>query len=225
MLLQVENATRRYTTAAETVTAVAGVSLAVPAGEFLLIRGRSGSGKTTLLNLMGGLESPSSGRVRYAGRDLAEISRAEMIALRRREIGFVFQAFALVPELTAWENVEMPLRIAGLRPRRTRRLALRYLDLVGLARRSHHYVFELSGGEQQRVAIARGLVTEPRVLFADEPTGELDQATSRKMVELFREAAGRGTAVCLTSHDPSLADVADRVVDLEDGRVVEEMRR
>jgi putative ABC transport system ATP-binding protein len=137
----------------------------------------------------------------------------------------VFQAFALVPELTAWENVEMPLRIAGLGPSQTRDRALACLELVGLGRRSHHYVFELSGGEQQRVAIARGLVSEPRLLFADEPTGELDQATSRSMVELFREAARRGTAVCLTSHDPALAEVADRVIDLEDGRVVGEVRR
>jgi putative ABC transport system ATP-binding protein len=161
----------------------------------------------------------------YGNRRLADLTLRQMIGLRRREMGFVFQGFALIPELTAWENVELPLRIAGIDPAESSRRAHRYLERVGLGKRARHYVFELSGGEQQRVAVARGLVSEPGLLFADEPTGELDRATGRRIVALFREAADGGAAVCLTSHDPELAEIVDRVIDLEDGRIVGEVRR
>ena len=196
------------------------VSLDVHAGQLLLIRGRSGSGKTTLLNLLGGLEPLSSGRILYEGRDLNAFSGAQVIRWRRRDAAFVFQAFALVPELTAWENVELPLRISRVAPAEASGRASRILAEVGLAGRAHHRVLELSGGEQQRVAVARALVSDARVLFADEPTGELDRETGARIVRLFRGAARAGAAVCLTSHDQALIEQADRVIELEDGRIV-----
>ncbi len=222
-LIRVENVSRVYRSDVEEIYAVRQISLSVRAGELVLIRGKSGSGKTTLLNLMGGLEKPSQGHVYYEGKSLSLLSARQTTQWRRHQVGFVFQAFALIPELSACENVDLPLRIAGSRPREATHRALDCLERVGLSRRAHHRISELSGGEQQRVAIARCLVAEPRIVFADEPTGELDQATGLRMIELFRaEVEERNTAICLTSHDPQVAVLADRIFTLEDGKVVAE---
>jgi putative ABC transport system ATP-binding protein len=225
-LVEVERLSRIYASGVEEIRAVDDVDLCMETGRIVLIQGKSGSGKTTLLNLIGGLDVPSAGRVSFRGRDLSAMSRREMARLHRREIGFVFQAFALMPGLTACENVDLPLRIAGCRPREAEVRALRCLEQVGLAKRAHHRTEELSGGEQQRVAIARGLVGQPRLLLADEPTGDLDHAMAVRILGLFREIVeSTGTTICLTSHDPVVADYAHRVYTMEDGKLDEERER
>jgi putative ABC transport system ATP-binding protein len=219
-ILLTEGLWRTYSSAGETIDAVRDAEIALEAGRVALIQGKSGSGKTTLLNLVGGLDVPTAGRVLYRGKDIAGFSPRERTAWHRREVGFVFQAFALLAGLTACENVDLPLRISGCEPEEATSRALAALEKVGLAKRAHHRTEELSGGEQQRVAIARGIVTEPRLLLADEPTGELDRATAARMLEILRDLA-RSThaAVCLTSHDPSVAGLVDAVFLMEDGAV------
>ena len=218
--LEASGIVREYPSGASVVHALAGVDLRVEAGELIAIRGRSGSGKTTLLNMLGGLDRPTSGSVVIEGRDLARLSTAELIDLRRRTIGFVFQGFGLLPILSAAENVEIPLRLAsvasGVRQERVQEM----LDVVGLGGRAGHRPAELSGGEQQRVAIARALANRPRILLADEPTGQLDSETGHVIMQLIRRVvrAEGGTAIVAT-HDPAMLDVADRVVELHDGRL------
>ena len=224
-LLRAEGLWRIFAMGNGMVEAVRGATLSLEPSTVTLIQGKSGSGKTTLLNMIGGLDTPTAGRGLYRGRDLAAISPRERTLSYRKEIGFVFQAFALIPGLTACENVDLPLRIAGSPPAVATSRALQALTLVGLAARAHHRTDELSGGEQQRVAIARGIVSEPRLLLADEPTGELDHATARLMLEIFQELAhSGGTAVCLTSHDPSVAELADVVFSMNDGMLEREAR-
>src|SRR5690606_9155861 len=159
-----------------------GVDLDIHIGEFVTLMGRSGSGKTTLLNLIGGLDQPTRGRVVYDGRDLKSFSQRELTRWRRTQVGFIFQAFALLPALTALENVELPLRVAGVTPKKAYARAMECLELVGHGKRAKHRSYELSGGEQQRVGIARALSAKPRLLIADEPTGELDEATGRQIM-------------------------------------------
>lgn len=218
--LEASGIVREYRSGASVVHALAGVDLRVEAGELIAIRGRSGSGKTTLLNVLGGLDRPTSGSVVVEGRDLARLSTAELIDLRRRTIGFVFQGFGLLPILSAAENVEIPLRLArvasGVRQERVQEM----LDVVGLGGRAGHRPAELSGGEQQRVAIARALANRPRILLADEPTGQLDSETGHVIMQLIRRVVRTGgvTAIVAT-HDPAMLDVADRVVELHDGRL------
>ena len=211
---------RVFASGGQQVRAVNGVDLTVAEGEFVALVGRSGSGKTTLLNLLAGLDRATSGAVLFEGRDLATMSERELVALRRRRQGFVFQSFGLLPLLSAYENVELPLRInaVGYRERHERVAAL--LETVGLTRRAEHRPYELSGGEQQRVAIARALVTRPHVVFADEPTGELDSTTALSISSLLRGVVREegGTLVTAT-HDLTLSGMADRVVELEDGAV------
>ncbi len=222
-LLVLQGLSRFFSGAGEQVRAVCEVNLSVLPGTLVLIQGKSGSGKTTLLNLMGGLDTPTTGTIRIRGRDISRLSRREAALLHRSEIGFVFQAFALMPGLTACENVDLPLRIAGFRARDAQDRALRCLELVGLAKRAHHRTEELSGGEQQRVAIARGLVREPRLLLADEPTGELDHAMVARIMTLFRQIVrDSGMTICLTSHDPAVQPYVDRRYTMVDGRLVEE---
>jgi putative ABC transport system ATP-binding protein len=214
---------RTYASAHETVRAVRDVSLALEPGLLIAIQGRSGSGKTTLLNLIGGLDAPTEGRVLYRGRDIAGFAPRELTRWHRREVGFVFQAFALVPGLTAGENVDLPLRIAGCPAEEAASRAREALELVGLGRRAHHRTEELSGGEQQRVAIARGFVGHPRLLLADEPTGELDRPMAARIMGLFRELARtEGMTVVLTTHDPAVAGQADMVFTMEDGTLTPE---
>ena len=203
------------------VTALSAVSLSVAEGDFLAVTGRSGSGKTTLLNLLSGLDRPSTGSVYFHGDDLSQLREADLVDMRRHRIGFVFQSFGLMPLLSAQENVELPLHIGGLSWRERRQRAAESLRAVGLGTRSRHRPFELSGGEQQRVSIARALVTQPEVVFADEPTGELDASTARSIAETLAEvAASKRVTVIVATHDLDLAATAQRRLDLVDGQVV-----
>ena len=214
--------TRVFASGGEQVKAVNNVSLDVTKGEFLAVMGRSGSGKTTLLNLMAGLDRPTEGKVLFQGLDLASLGETEMARLRRQKIGFVFQSFGLLPLLSAYENVELPLHLAGLARRTRRERALEALDIVGLSNRVRHRPFELSGGEQQRVAVARALVTRPEVIFADEPTGELDTVTADAIATIFRDALqSQGITIIVATHDPALSSKADRIMQIFDGALVD----
>ena len=209
--------TRAFESGGSTVWAVSGVDLEVKAGEMLAVTGRSGSGKTTLLNLLSGLDRPTGGAVSFQGEDLSRLPDKELVELRRRKIGFVFQSFGLMPLLSAQENVELPLHIIGVSWRERRRRAQEVLDSVGLGTRARHRPYELSGGEQQRVSIARALVTQPEVVFADEPTGELDTTTSRAITAILREISANGTTVITATHDLSLAEASERRLEMVDG--------
>ncbi len=203
------------------VRAVNGVTLNISPGEFVALVGRSGSGKTTLLNLLAGLDRPTSGQVWFEGRELSSLPERELVGLRRQRIGFVFQSFGLIPLLSAFENVELPLHIGGVSWRERRRRAHESLALVGLIGRSGHRPYELSGGEQQRVAIARALVAGPSILFADEPTGELDSVTAESIGAIMRDiGASRGVTVVTATHDLLLAGMADRRLQMADGQIV-----
>jgi putative ABC transport system ATP-binding protein len=196
------------------------VSLTVEAGEYVAIRGPSGSGKTTLLQLLGGLDTPTSGRVVFRGRDLGAISDRERSLLRRREVGYVFQSFNLVPSLTAAENVVLPLLLDGMSRRRALGRGIEALEKFGMAERAAHFPEQLSGGEMQRVAIARALVIRPTLLLCDEPTGSLDTASGLEVRNLLREVPEPGLrSVVIITHDPSVASDADRVISLRDGRI------
>ena len=203
------------------VVALDGVDLLVPRGGLVAVTGRSGSGKTTLLHCVGGLESPDTGSVHVDGVEVTGLDEDGLLRLRRERVGFVFQSFALVPVLTARENVGVPLRLrrAGVREREER--VDRLLDLVGLARHAEQRPDELSGGQQQRVAVARALAASPSLLLADEPTGQLDSATGAAVMDLLRSVvATEGVTVVVATHDRSLIETADAVVELSDGRVV-----
>ena len=218
--LAAESVVRQFGEGESAVRAVNEVTISISPGEFVALVGRSGSGKTTLLNLLAGLDRPSSGQVWFEGRELSQMPERELVGLRRDRIGFVFQSFGLIPLLSAFENVELPLHIAGVSWRDRRRRANEALDLVGLTGRSGHRPYELSGGEQQRVAIARALVADPSVLFADEPTGELDSVTGQTIGGIMRDiGASRGVTVVTATHDLLLADMADRRLQMADGRI------
>jgi putative ABC transport system ATP-binding protein len=213
---------RTYGEGDSAVPALRGVSLEVPAGQFTAVMGPSGSGKSTLMHLLAGLDTPDAGSVRIAGEDITRMSDRELTRLRRRHIGFVFQSFNLLPTLTAEENVTLPLSIAGRRPDRATLDAL--LERMGLAERRGHKPAQLSGGQQQRVAVARALITRPTVLFADEPTGNLDSAAGAAVLGLLRDAVDAdGQTTVMVTHDPRAAATADRVLFLADGRVVADL--
>jgi putative ABC transport system ATP-binding protein len=197
------------------------VDVHIGRGELTVVHGRSGSGKTTLLNMIGGLDRPTQGRVWVDGAEVSAMGEDELVRLRREKIGFVFQAFGLVPILTAAENIEVPLRLRNEHPgARTKRVG-ELLELVGLAGRARHRPYELSGGEQQRVAIVRALANRPQLLIADEPTGQLDSSNARTIMEVIRELVrSEGVSAIVATHDPLLLDVADRVVELRDGAAV-----
>ena len=223
LVISAQGVSRVFGSGATAVTALSSIDLNVEQGDFLAVTGRSGSGKTTLLNLLSGLDRPSSGTVRFHGEDLARLREAELVQIRRHKIGFVFQSFGLMPLLSAQENVELPLHIGGVSWRERRRRAHEALVAVGLGSRARHRPFELSGGEQQRVSIARALVTIPDVVFADEPTGELDTATARSIAETLGEvASSRRATVIIATHDLELAATAQRRLDLVDGEVISE---
>lgn len=219
--VEVRNVSRMFHLSGEDVWAVRDVSMSVAPGEFLALIGRSGSGKTTLLNLIGGLDRPTGGEIEIDGQRVDTMSEKELTHLRRHKLGFVFQSFGLLPLLSAHENVELPLRIAGYSNRERAERARRALELVGLARRAHHRPYELSGGEQQRVAIARAIAIDPVLLLADEPTGELDSATASIVFGLLRDLArSEGITVITCTHDRLVMEMADRVEELADGRLV-----
>jgi putative ABC transport system ATP-binding protein len=207
------------------VHAVDGVDLQIGRGEFVSVVGASGSGKTTLLQLLGTLDRPSSGTLLFEGRDLSRLSDTELADLRQKTLGFIFQQFNLIPTLTAGQNVEAALAPSGMPAVARRDRAQGLLERVGLADRIDHLPSQLSGGEQQRVAIARALANEPDVLLADEPTGNLDSATSQEIIDLLRRlSATEGLSVVLVTHDAAIAASADRALRMSDGRVVEDTR-
>ncbi len=213
---------REYPSGDTVVRALRGVDLTVGRGELLAVRGRSGSGKTTLLSLLGGLDRPTSGRVFVDGGEVSAMNEDELVQVRRRTVAFVYQAFGLVPFLTAAENVEVPLRLVNAKPAERDARVAEVLDMVGLEPRARHRPYELSGGEQQRVAIARALANRPRLLLADEPTGQLDSDTGHRIMTLLRAIVrSEGVTAIVATHDPVMLDVADRVVELRDGRLLD----
>ena len=201
--------------------ALRGIDLSAPAGKLTILKGRSGSGKTTLLNILSALDPPTAGEVILDGREITALSDRERTALRRAQVGYVFQSVALIPMMTALENVEFALRLTRWPARARRDRALECLKLVGLAQRAGHLPQELSGGEQQRVAVARAFAHRPKVLFADEPTGALDTNTGLQVVKIFRDlCAQEGVTVVMTTHDPNLMEIGDAVYELEDGELL-----
>ncbi len=220
-IVQAIDLSRDYPIGDAVVHAVRGINLSVGRGELVAVRGRSGSGKTTLLNLLGGLDRPTSGRVVVDGHEVSSMSEDELVGVRRRTVAFVFQAFGLVPFLTATENVEVPLRLVHADPRERDQRVADLLDVVGLGDRARHRPHELSGGEQQRVALARSLANRPSLLLADEPTGQLDSDTGHHIMLLLRTIVRHeGITAIVATHDPMMLDVADRVLELRDGSFV-----
>jgi putative ABC transport system ATP-binding protein len=216
---------REFASRAGTVHALRDVNLRVESGELVAIRGRSGSGKTTLLNVLGGLDRPTAGTIQVGGEDLTSMSDADLVRVHRQVVAFVFQAFGLVPILTAAENVEIPLRLVRTEPDERDARVAEVLDLVGLSGRARHRPGELSGGEQQRVALARALANRPRLLLADEPTGQLDLETGHAIMHLLRSIVREeGVTAIVATHDPVMLDVADRVLELSDGQLRETAR-
>ncbi len=216
---------RDYPSGGSVVHALRSVDLTVGRAQLLAVRGRSGSGKTTLLNLLGGLDRPTAGRVVVDGHEVSAMSEDALVEIRRRTVAFIFQAFGLVPILSAAENVEVPLRLVGADPDERDRRVQHLLELVGLGDRARHRPHELSGGEQQRVAIARALANHPRLLLADEPTGQLDSETGHAIMLLLRSIVRtEGVTAVVATHDPIMLDVADRVVELRDGQLAEATR-
>ncbi len=218
-MISVRGLSMRLASGGREVTVLADVSLEVPPGQFLAIAGPSGSGKSTLLGLIAGLDQPSAGRIEVAGVDVTALDEDGLARFRRDHVGYVFQSFHLLPTLTAQENVAVPLELAGEADAAPRAVAL--LAEVGLADRAHHYPVQLSGGEQQRVAVARAMARRPALLLADEPTGNLDSATGKQIIELLVGLNRRlGSTLVLVTHDAALAAHADRVITLRDGRIV-----
>jgi putative ABC transport system ATP-binding protein len=219
-----ESLTRRYGEGESAVDALRGVSLEIPRGQFSAVMGPSGSGKSTLMHILAGLDVPTEGRVVIEGQDITQMDDGELTLLRRKHIGFIFQFFNLLPMLTAEENVTLPLSLAGEKPDRA--WVDELMDKVGLADRRNHRPSEMSGGQQQRVAIARSIVTRPTVLFADEPTGNLDSQTSGEILELLRESVDAyGQTTVMVTHDAGAAATSDRILFLADGLLVRDLGR
>lgn len=209
---------REYRSGHEMVHALSGVSVEIPVGKLTILRGRSGSGKTTLLNALGALDLPTSGEIWFDGKDLTKLGEKERDEFRRLNTGFVFQSVALMATMSAYENVEFGMRIAGTPAAERRERALESLDLVGLSKRVSHRPQEMSGGEQQRVAIARAISHRPKIIFADEPTAELDTSMGLYVMKTFKELIDKeGVTIVMTTHDPNMMEIADAVYTLQDG--------
>jgi putative ABC transport system ATP-binding protein len=221
LMVETRDLVREYPSGDTTIHALRNVDLAVGEGRLLAVRGRSGSGKTTLLNLLGGLDRPTSGQVFLDGEELSGMDEARLVEVRRTKIAFIFQAFGLIPVLSAAENVEVPLRLVRTDPAERGRRVADLLAQVGLAERAKHRPHELSGGEQQRVAIARALANRPKLLLADEPTGQLDSETGHRIMQMLRSVVqAEGITAVVATHDPRMLDVADDVIELRDGDLV-----
>ncbi|HKA36448.1 MAG TPA: ABC transporter ATP-binding protein [Thermoanaerobaculia bacterium] len=219
-IIEMEGIRKVYDTGKVKVEALKGIDLVVTPGEFVAIVGPSGSGKSTLMNLVGCLDTPTNGRYRLAGEDVSKFGRDDLADVRNRRVGFVFQGFNLLPQISAFENVEMPLVFGGVSPRERKRRVEELLSRVGLGDRMEHKPTELSGGQMQRVAIARALAMKPDVLLADEPTGNLDSSAGGDIMELFSELWKQGGTVVVITHDMTLARRASRIVEIHDGRIV-----
>jgi len=223
LIVKTNDVTRVYRVDQQEIHALRGVNFWTKKGEYLGVMGRSGSGKTTLLNIIGGLDRPTGGDVYVFGESISKLPDRRLTEFRRHRIGFVFQSFALMPTMSAFENVELPLRMIGVRRRERRQRVMECLELVGLTKWAKHRPQEMSGGQQQRVAIARSLVNRPGLILADEPTGELDTATARSILELFGSIVREeGVSIIISSHDPAMLDYVDFCYNLADGRVVNE---
>ena len=220
MMIIASNIIRDFITAGNNVRALDNVNLSVQKGEFLAVIGRSGSGKTTLLNVIAGLDHPTTGKIMINDRDISNFTDHQMTQLRRHHIGFVFQSFGLLPLMSAAENIELALRIAGNNAVHRKKRTKELLELVGLENRSQHRPYELSGGEQQRVAVARAIANNPPLIIADEPTGELDSNTGQQIFTLLRKVAHSGVTVVTATHDPFVIDHVDRVVEMNDGKLL-----
>jgi ABC-type lipoprotein export system ATPase subunit len=213
---------RIYKVGNQEVAALRGISLQLNAGRMIAIKGRSGSGKTTLLNCLAGLDRPTSGSIHVFGKDLSEMDENQLTIWRREAVGLVFQSFGLLPTLSAYENIELMLRLANARARQRHTRTVEALRMVGLEKWAHHRPYELSGGQQQRVAIARALVNKPSLILADEPTGELDSTTAREIIQLFRDIVNQSKVTLLVaSHDPIVDAYVDQVLQLKDGQIID----
>ncbi len=224
-ILETQKVSKHYQMGEVTVNALAGVDFTVQEGEFVAIMGPSGSGKSTLLHLLGGLDGPSDGEVTLAGKPLSKLNDREITLIRRRNVGFIFQFFNLLPTLTAEENVALPLLIDGQNIKDYEEKIARLLELVGLSDRRHHKPDQLSGGQQQRVAIARAFANDPAIVLADEPTGNLDSKTGEEILKLLRRSCDElGQTIVVVTHDAKAASFADRVVFLMDGQIVDHLK-
>ncbi len=221
-MIQCTGVSKSYRRGSTTVTPLEKLDLSVRRGEFLALMGPSGSGKTTLLNLLSGIDSPTEGSLVIAGNELARFSRRELTKWRSQHVGYIFQLYHLVPVLSAFENVELPLLLSPMSKKERHERVKSVLDLVGLGDRIHHTPSELSGGQEQRVAIARALVAAPPLLVADEPTGDLDRESARKILDLLRQLSREhGKTIVMVTHDPRAAEAADRTLHLEKGQLLE----
>ncbi len=221
-VIRTDDLWRVYKVGSLDIPALRGVHLRVGRGAFVALKGRSGSGKTTLLNCLGGLDQPTSGAVYVMGQDLSQLNDASLTRWRREQVGFVFQSFGLIPTLSAYENVEMMLRLKGGPAKDWHRRTMDCLELVGIGKWSHHRPYEMSGGQLQRVAIARSLANQPQLILADEPTGELDSSTAREIMALFRKLVEEEhLTLLMVTHDPLVDDYADQVLMLRDGQIVD----
>jgi putative ABC transport system ATP-binding protein len=222
-LIKLRNVTKIYYTEEVETHALSDVDLEIQTGEFVAVTGPSGCGKTTLLSILGLLDSPTRGEYYLAGQPVAQLSASQRAVVRNRQIGFIFQAFHLIGDLTVYENVELPLTYRKIPGPERRRRVMAALEKVGLTHRLKHFPAQLSGGEQQRVAVARAVVGEPAILLADEPSGNLDSVNGRAVMELLRDLHREGATICMVTHDPRYAEYAARMVHLFDGRVVDQV--
>ncbi len=224
MIIKTENLTKDYETGTQVVSALKGINLSVEKGEFLSIMGPSGSGKTTLMNIIGCLDSPTNGSYYLNNKSVSKLDDDELAKIRNEEIGFVFQSFHLLARNTAFDNVMLPLKYAGVSKEEATKRSNNVLDLVGLSSRSKHTPAELSGGQQQRVAIARALVNQPSILFADEPTGNLDSKTGQDVMKIFKDLNADGQTIILITHEDSIAKQSSRIITIMDGLIKSDLR-
>jgi len=218
-LLSVRGAERTFQVGGQKIHVLKGIDMELRPNQLVMLKGRSGSGKTTLLNMLGGLDVPTKGEITFRNHSFHQLDDDERTAIRRRDIGFIFQTYALMPLLSAWENVELSLRMAGTPRGEWKKRVAHCLELVGLTKRADHRPYELSGGEQQRVAIAKAIAHRPVLLLADEPTAELDSQMGAQVMAVFREIiATERVTICMTTHDPTILEVADHVYEMVDGR-------
>lgn len=221
-VLKVKDVHRSFPVGNSEVHVLKGINMEVEAGQLVMLRGRSGSGKTTLLNMLGGLDQPSSGEIWFRDEPIHVLSDDKRTLLRRNQIGFIFQAYALLPLLSAWENVELSLRMADIPSSEWKPRIRHCLELVGLGKRMHHRPFEMSGGEQQRVAIAKAIAHKPKLLLADEPTANLDSQMGAQVMAVFKNIIlTEQVTICMTTHDPTILEVADHVYQMVDGKFIE----